>query len=286
MDTRQKILLFAIIISLLLHVGFFLLIGYKDLLAFDTNTKESVPEEVTIVFPENKPGPDNVPREIVQNMNENEEIPDQSNLLSDRNSRARNAERNGEIGNTPMSTGNVPLSNLSNAPSKRSFKSFSNRRFSSKALTGETTDDPRTLEDESQGEQQQSFESDGSNQMMEQKKFSVEDIGSISLSTYQWEWAPYINAMKNKLERVWYAPTAYYKLGLIYGYTVIQYTVDRSGNMTNMEVLYQEGHNSLETSSVSAIKALFPFLPLPENFPEETLTITVKLIYPNLRARR
>ncbi|MEJ2054361.1 MAG: energy transducer TonB, partial [Calditrichaceae bacterium] len=106
------------------------------------------------------------------------------------------------------------------------------------------------------------------------------------LSTYEWEWAPYINAMKNKLERVWYAPTAYYRLGLIHGYTVIRYTVDRSGNMTDMEVLYQEGHNSLEISSVSAIKALFPFLPLPENFPEETLTITVKLIYPDLRARR
>ena len=286
MDTRQKILLFAVIISLLLHVGFFLLIGQKNLLAFNTKAKESIPEEVTVVFPENKPQPEDIPREIVQNMNENEEIPDQSNLLSDRNSRARNTEQGSEIGNTPMSSGNVPLSNLSTAPSKRSFKSFTNKPFSSKALTGETTDDPRTLEDESQGEQPQSIESDGSNQMMEQKKFSVEDIGSISLSTYQWEWAPYINAMKNKLERVWYAPTAYYKLGLIYGYTVIQYTVDRSGNMTNMEVLYQEGHNSLETSSVSAIQALFPFLPLPEDFPEETLTITVKLIYPNLRARR
>jgi TonB family protein len=122
--------------------------------------------------------------------------------------------------------------------------------------------------------------------MLQQKKFSVEDIGAITLSTYQWEWAPYINAMKNKLNRVWYAPTAYYKLGLIHGYTIIRYTIDRSGNITNMEVLNHNGHSSLENSSVSAIKALFPFLPLPENFPEETLTITVKLIYPNLRARR
>jgi outer membrane biosynthesis protein TonB len=286
MDRQQKILLIALIISLLLHVGFFLLIGYKDLLAFDSKAKTSTPEEVTIVFPENKPEPEDIPREVVQNMNENEEIPDQSNLLSDRNSRARNSERSYEIGNTPMSNGNVPLSNLSNAPSQRTFKSFSNKRFSSKALTGETTDDPRTVQDESQGEQQQSIKSDGSNQMLQQKKFSVEDIGAISLSTYQWEWAPYINAMKNKLERVWYAPTAYYKLGLIHGHTIIRYTIDRSGNITEMEVLHHDGHSSLEISSVSAIKALFPFLPLPEDFPEETLTITVKLIYPDLRARR
>jgi outer membrane biosynthesis protein TonB len=286
MDKQKKTLLAALIISFLLHIGFFWLIGFKDLLAFESKSEKKDPEEVTIVFPENKPKPEDAPREIVQNMNENEEVPEQSNLLSDRNSRARNSERTDNTGNTPSSRGNVPLSNLSPAPSQRSFKSFSSKSFSKKALTGETTETPQTPEEANNEEQKQSIETEGSNQMLEQKKFSVEDIGAISLSTYEWEWAPYINAMKNKLERVWYAPTAYYRLGLIHGYTVIRYTVDRSGNMTDMEVLYQEGHNSLEISSVSAIKALFPFLPLPENFPEETLTITVKLIYPDLRARR
>ena len=284
MDKQRRILLIALIISVLLHFGLFWLIKFEDLLAFESKAQTSIPEEVTVIFPENKPKPD-TPREIVQNMNENEEIPEESNLLSDRNSRARNAERSDQIGNTPMSTGNVPLSNLSNAPSQRTFKSFKNKQFSKKALTGETYEDPREQQDESQGKQQ-SIQTDGSNQMLQQKKFSVEDIGAITLSTYQWEWAPYINAMKNKLNRVWYAPTAYYKLGLIHGYTIIRYTIDRSGNITNMEVLNHNGHSSLENSSVSAIKALFPFLPLPADFPEETLTITVKLIYPNLRARR
>ena len=286
MDKQQKVLLGALIISFLLHAGFIVLVGFKDLLAFESKKDSSIPEEVTIVFPENKPEPDNIPREIVQNMNENEEIPEQSNLLSDRNSRARNSERTNDIGDTPMSSGNVPTSNLSTAPSERTFKSFTDKRFSSKALTGEIHDDPRTLQDESTGNQQQMIESDGSNQILQQRKFSVEDIGAISLSTYKWEWAPYINAMKNKLYRVWYAPTAYYKLGLIHGRTIIRYTIDRSGNITNMEVLHHDGHGSLEVSSVSAIKALFPFLPLPDDFPEETLTIIVKLIYPNLRSRR
>lgn len=286
MDKRQKILLIALIISFLLHIGFFWLIGFKDLLAFESKTMPATPEEVTVVFPENKPDIAKKPREIVQNLNENNEIPDESNLLSDRNSRARNPEQSDKIGNTPRSSGNVPLSNLSNAPSKRTFKSFTQKRFSTKALTGETSDEPKTLQDKNEEHQPQTIESDGSNQMLEQKKFSVEDIGAISLSTYQWEWAPYINAMKNKLQRVWYAPTAYYQLGIIHGHTIIQYTVNRSGNISNMKVLYHEGHNSLEVSSVSAIKALFPFLPLPDNFPDETLTITVKLIYPNLRARR
>ena len=190
MDKQQKILLIALIISILLHVGFFLLIGHKDLLAFDTKTASSIPEEVTIEFPENKPKPDATPREIVQNMNENEQIPDQTNLLSDKNSRARNTEKSSQIGTTPMSSGNVPLSNLSFAPSEKTFKSFTNKRFSTKALTGETSENPQTPEDENQKDQPQTIQSDGSNQMLQQKKFSVEDIGAISLSTYQWEWAP------------------------------------------------------------------------------------------------
>ena len=90
MDRQQKILLIALIISVLLHFGFFWLLEFKNLLAFESTPKTSIPEEVTIVFPENKSASEDIPREIVQNMNENEEIPEQSNLLSDRNSRARN----------------------------------------------------------------------------------------------------------------------------------------------------------------------------------------------------
>ena len=55
-----------------------------------TEDDENLPEEVTVIFPENKP--ESKPRQIVENMNENEETPDESDLLSDRNSRAANPE--------------------------------------------------------------------------------------------------------------------------------------------------------------------------------------------------
>jgi outer membrane biosynthesis protein TonB len=285
MDQRKKILFSAIIISFLLHLAFFWLMGYKNLLAFNTAAdSESPPEEVTFVFPENRP--ENQPREVFQNMRENEEVPDQSNYLSDKNSRARNAERTGKTGDAPASTGNTPFANLSNPASERSFRKFTQKRFSSEALTGETTQKPKTAQEESGEQSTQSVQSEGSNQMYNQKNFSVEEVGAISLSTYRWEWAPYINAMKNKLSRVWYAPSAYYELGLIHGYTVIMYTIDRSGNLLKMDVLKHEGHPSLEKSSADAIQALFPFQPLPDDFPDETLTITAKLYYPDLRRGR
>ena len=290
LDQRSKLLIVALLLSIFIHIGLLWFIGQRDLLAFDNQAdRTSIPQELTFVFPENQPeSPEFDQRswEIVQNINENDQIPEQTNLLSDRHSQARNPERNYRLGDSPQSEGNSPFANLSGAPSEPVFKSFSPKRFSSEALTGSSTQEPRDPSSGDEASRSPSMASDGSNQMLDQKKFSVEEVGSLSLSTYQWEWAPYINAMKNKLYRVWYAPSAYYELGLIYGYTVIIYTIDRSGNITRLEVLKHEGHSSLEKSSVDAIQALFPFLPLPDNFPEETLTITAKLYYPDLRARR
>jgi hypothetical protein len=122
--------------------------------------------------------------------------------------------------------------------------------------------------------------------MMNQQKFSVEEVGALTLSTYKWNWAPYVNALKNKLSYVWSAPAAYYQLGLIYGYTIIAFEIDRDGNLIKMKTLKHVGHSSLKVSSEEAIRALFKFKPLPPDFPDKTLTITAKLIYPNLRNGR
>jgi outer membrane biosynthesis protein TonB len=116
-----------------------------------------------------------------------------------------------------------------------------------------------------------------------QKKFSADEMGDLSLSTYAWEWAPYVNAFKHKLYEVWFPPVAYNHLGIIYGYTVIQFSISRDGKLLWYKVLEQNGHESLQQASVSAITAVFPFKPLPTNFPERQLTITARLIYPNLR---
>jgi len=284
---RQRILLIAIVLSVLFHLLFFWLIQQEDLFKFKTVKKDvEPPQELTFTFPENKPVKEK-PREVVQNMNENEVVPKQSNLLSDRNSEARNPVKSDTRGAAPKSTGNVNLNNLSTPMiRKRAFTPA--RRFSSKALTGESSRKP--LEEQQRDSQKQtSTQSEatmGSNQMMNQQKFSVEEVGALTLSTYKWDWAPYINALKNKLSYVWAAPAAYYQLGLIHGYTIIAFEIDRDGNLIKMKTLKHVGHNSLKVSSEEAIRALFKFKPLPDDFPDETLTITAKLIYPNLRTGR
>ncbi len=289
-DKDKRIYVIAFILSAILHILF--LIFFKlDLMflnfADDANT---IPEEVTVVFPENKPEEIQRPRQIVENMNENEQTPTESDLLSDRNSRAANPEIGDIIANQPRSEGNVPTPNLTNPNvTTKESQLLPSKKFSKDALRksiyankDENFFKPK-YEDVSRSAQSASVNQQTTNNIYSQKKFSADQLGNITLSTYAWEWAPYINALKRKLHSVWFAPVAYYRLGLIHGYTDIRFTITRDGKLLEYKVLDHNGHESLEQSSVSAIESVFPFKSLPTSFPEESLTITARLIYPNLR---
>lgn len=284
-DKQKRTLWLAVVLSLLFHLALFWFLNLDNLSLFASPPQDSsIPEEVTFIFPENEPDRQKE-WEVVQNMNENEEIPDDSGLLSDRNSRAKNPQTSDQNSPTPKSAGNQPFANLSPTTTFRSFKNIPQKRFSTQALTGESYKEEQTPNEQQNSETQVQPEQNGSEQMLQQDKFSVEELGALTLSTYRWNWAPYINAMKNKLRHVWYPPPAFF-MGLIDGYTYIRYTVDRKGQLVEMQVLKHEGHESLELSSKNAVESLFPFLPLPDDFPDETLTITAKLHYLNMRNRR
>lgn len=286
MNKQTKIIGISILLSILFHSFLLWTIGHEHWLDFKHPLKiESPPEELTFTFPENKPKPPSTkPREVVQNKNFNDQVPSQSSLLSDKNSQARNPFPTKNKGNMPYSRGNSPLANLS-APNTR-LKNFQQKKFSKKALVGISSESPQRASLFDRQRQSSSSQSEGSNNMLDQKEFSVEEVGALTLSTYQWQWAPYINSMKNKLSRVWFAPPAYYQLGIIHGYTIIQYTIDRNGKLLSYRVLKHVGHESLKQSSTQAIESLFPFIPLPDDFPDKTLTITAKLMYPDPRNGR
>lgn len=277
-DKEKYGMYIAILISLLFHLLLIFLLNFGDLLVIDLSSEpEEIPKEVTVVFPENKP------KQIVENLNENEEIPDKSDLLSDRNSRARNEQLLENRQNQPASQGNIPMANLSRPYSTPAFaKNKPVQKFSKDALLGRKASVSQMSENESE---RQSQASDGTNNVFDQKKFSADEVGSISLSTYAWEWAPYINLFKRKLYRVWYVPAAYSQLGLIHGHTLVRCTIDRQGNLVEQKVLGHQGHSSLQESSTNAIEAVFPLKALPAHFPDETLVLTVQMIYPDLRKR-
>jgi outer membrane biosynthesis protein TonB len=103
--------------------------------------------------------------------------------------------------------------------------------------------------------------------------------GAFSLSTYEWDFAPWMHRFEQDLHRSWRAPYAYL-LGVISGKTVIRLVVERDGRPSTMEVLETEGHESLHKASTSALQAFAPYAPLPPNFPDEELVIILTLHYP------
>ncbi len=103
--------------------------------------------------------------------------------------------------------------------------------------------------------------------------------GDFTLSTYEWNFAPWMRRFANDLHRGWIAPYAY-RLGVISGYTRIRLVVERDGRPSRMEILEENGHASLHTSSINALKAFTPYAPLPADFPDEQLVILLGLHYP------
>jgi len=119
---------------------------------------------------------------------------------------------------------------------------------------------------------------------------SMGDLGSgvaviddFTLNTTAWNFAPWIRDFANKLHRHWKAPYAYFPLGVISGSTTLRLVVEKDGTLSSMEVLDKVGHESLHDASQAALRAFAPYTPLPPDFPEENLVITLVLHYPPWR---
>lgn len=109
--------------------------------------------------------------------------------------------------------------------------------------------------------------------------------GDISLSTEAWDFAPWLQRFQRAVRKNWYPPYAF-QIGMIDGWTRLELEVSRSGELLRLRVLGEEGQGSLRESSVGALRAAAPFAPLPAHFPEETLTITLKMSYLNAALAR
>ena len=109
--------------------------------------------------------------------------------------------------------------------------------------------------------------------------------GDVSLNTIEWEYAPWLQRFGRRLMSSWIAPTAYY-IGLLKdgGWTVIEMEVARSGEVLRIDVLEEQGHPSLIRAATAAVRATAPEEPLPANFPEPTLVLRIRMVYPKFRA--
>ena len=115
------------------------------------------------------------------------------------------------------------------------------------------------------------------------RKFSADELGGVSLSTYSWDFAPYVTYMKRRLRDHIYPPPAFMQMGAISGEVVIRFKVYPDGSTRDIEIVGYKGHQALVETSLNAVKASSPFRPLPERFPDEFLGLTWTFIYSILR---
>jgi hypothetical protein len=108
--------------------------------------------------------------------------------------------------------------------------------------------------------------------------------GGITLNTVAWDYAPWIQRFRRDFLRDWRAPYAYY-MGLISGWHVLELEVAPGGELLRLELRNQEGSDALVQTSELTFKALAPYHPLPEDFPEESLVLRIKLVYPKVPQR-
>jgi TonB family protein len=107
----------------------------------------------------------------------------------------------------------------------------------------------------------------------------AERQGGMSFNTYNWDFAPYMLAMKRKVESNLRPPYAFTHMGAVSGTNIIRFVVMPSGRIQSLEVISSDAHFSLDQTSVRAIERSAPFLPLPKGFPEDVLEVTAHFAY-------
>ena len=103
--------------------------------------------------------------------------------------------------------------------------------------------------------------------------------GGMSFNTYDWDFAPYMLAMKRAIDRHLFPPYAFTHMGMVSGTNIVRFTVTPDGRIRGLEILGSDAHFSLDRTSVRAIESSVPFLPLPRDFPEKFLEVTAHFSY-------
>ena len=222
---------------------------------------------------------------------QNDKAPEHAELVSDKNSIARDRlkQKDNTNGN-PYSEGDFDVKNLPTVnvePSPPVDAEINKQMKQKNKSRQEDVSDPEfTYEKFSRHQllkKEQAVPTDRKNDinrpLYENRQFNAEDLGGFSFNTYNWDFAPYMLAMKRKVERNIFPPPAFTYMGLISGETIVRFKVMPNGEVKDLKVLRFSGHPSLKQTSVQAILNSSRFKPLPSDFPENFLEVTASFSY-------
>ena len=109
---------------------------------------------------------------------------------------------------------------------------------------------------------------------MDSRESSALEAGGLQLSTYAWDYAPYLAYLKRRIEQHISPPSAFTDFGLIGGRTRLRFRILPDGTMEALQVLGYDGSPLLRDTSTRAVEMSAPLRPLPGDFPDAFLEIT------------
>ncbi len=266
-------------ISFLLHILFLLFYGFTTNYQFFQPVTQQQETEKKIVF------------EVIESPDQEEDTkaPENAELFSDKNTRAKNPDKTEQLSDTPFSvgeetapimpeqtrqnqeTGRANQESEETSPQKTdpkpndefSYVTSPNTSFSRDILLGKKSNS-------SSANPQPKYNN---------RKFSAKDLGGFAFNTYNWNFAPYLLYLNKHIRRHIFPPPAFTKMGIIDGRSIIRFFISKDGRLLDVKILNYEGHKSLMETSVNAVNGSTPFQPLPRDFPKEVLEVTGTFIY-------
>ncbi|MBL7994490.1 hypothetical protein JNM05_03885 [bacterium] len=265
LSSSQKLLLLGILFSVIINL--FMIFSLKFIIKDEVAPiKPLSNDEKMVILNLMEDKEIEKARELLENPKANEIKPDDAKILSDRDSK-----------NDLM---DIP-DHLKNS---KSVAVVENKESAAKDDIGEDTKTEKTDEDRFQNNQvvQPVFpflkKSDGKS-VREQitGEAEVPSQGFLyELSSYKWEFAPYMLKWKNKMVNKWYDITSkiffspFAKLGSMRIYV----KMNRQGQLLESHVVDYDCDKSFVTPAYASVVNSFPLDPLPPAFPEDMLETT------------
>ncbi|MGC2423276.1 MAG: TonB family protein [Nitrospirota bacterium] len=106
----------------------------------------------------------------------------------------------------------------------------------------------------------------------------TKDPNAITLDTEDLNFTSYLHGLKQRIEEGWEYPDIARRDG-IQGDLVMQFTIQKSGKVTDVAILKSSGYPMLDEAAKKALFDASPFNPLPDNWKIHNFTITGNFIY-------
>lgn len=288
---------YIIIASILLHVLFLLLWeGAIRLKLIDLEPALPPPvEEKPIVFDLQR---QDRPNRVIETPQDAKVVEKQTkaDFLSDKNALARNREANPDLKEgSPFSRGIFDTRELPVQPSQKGLnqpetreekpdkESDSDKKPAPEREETPIETDAEILYREYEKKQREQVKPGAEERLPtvphDSRESRALDMGGLSFNTYNWDFAPYMLALKARVQRNIHPPPAFTHLGMISGETLLRFKIYPNGEMRDLEILEYKGHRSLMVTSRNAITMSAPLPELPSNFPEPYLEVTGKFMY-------